>query len=205
MLLERKFIPERVYSRLAEELQLYYKGDPALLNSKIATVVGTRSPSKYAIDMTKKIVEKLGNRGYIISSGFALGVDSIAHRTAIDLGIKTIAVLSCGLNYNYPKANIDIRNKIDLLLTEYTYDQSPNKWHFIRRNRLLSAICDTLIVTECSIKSGTMITCKYAIEHGIDLWALPSDITREDKSGCNYLISQGAYCIHNLDIFEELI
>lgn len=187
---------------------LYYSGDINLVYHPIICIVGTRKPSHYGRAQTKRIVKVLAEEGYVILSGFANGIDQCAHQAAIDVGAKTIAILGAGIDVNYPAGAKDLRKQMEnkhLFLSEYPDKTPPKPWHFPKRNRLLSAFSESLIVIECTIKSGTMITAKYAIEQGKDLWVLPGNITSAMSAGPNYLIFQGANPIYDIELLRRRI
>ena len=187
---------------------LFYYGDISLLkHPQILSVVGTRHPTNYGKLICKKILnELLIDQDIVICSGLALGIDSISHEAAIENNKKTIAVLANGIDNYYLKNNIDIYNKIKkngLLISEYPTDTNVCKENFRVRNRLIATIGKIIFIPEAKIKSGTMITVKYALELGKDILCVPCDIDRRD-SITNYLIKQGAKLVDNyLDILDE--
>ena len=150
---------------------LFYKGDITLLNNELIAVVGSRNYSEYGKRCTIDIVEKL-SRGYVIVSGLAKGIDSIAHIHAE----KTIAVLGNGLNYYYPFENRSLYQKLQenqLVISEYPLNVKPRKYHFPFRNRIIAALCKSIIVTEASYKSGTMTTVNEGLTLNRDIYAIP--------------------------------
>ena len=184
---------------------LYYMGDTSLMWEKTVTIVGSRKPSARGIYQTRKIVEKLLARDIVVVSGFARGIDEAAHRAALELGGRTIAVLGTGLNNPYPRGRDWIRQETEkrgLLLTEYRGDVGPKPHHFPRRNRLLAALSPLVIVVEATIKSGTMITAKEAIKQGRDLWVVPGSPESPLSLGPNYLIFQGANPLYHYDLID---
>ncbi len=184
--------------------KLYYQGNINLLKKKMITIVGSRKCSDYGKHITKEIVKKYRGKDVAIVSGFANGIDSVAHLSSIENKVGTIAVIGCGLDVNYPK-NTYLRsimnNENSLILTEYDYGTLAKPYHFPMRNRILAALSECVIIVECKIKSGTMITAKYAIDIGKDVWVVPGRINDELSCGPNYLIFQGANPIYDLEIF----
>ncbi len=186
---------------------LFYYGDISLLNNfeKNVAVIGARHCSSYGADMTEKIVSSIA-KDVTIVSGLARGIDSIAHRSAIASGGKTIAVLGSGIDYCYPKENKalyeDIKNN-HLLLSEYPLMCEPNKDNFPFRNRIIAALSKVIVVTEAMYKSGTSTTVGWALELGKSVCCLPH--RAGENSLCNKLISEGAQLIETgKDILEEL-
>lgn len=207
MLLEEKRMPEKLLVIEPQVHSLYYDGDLKILDKPMVTIVGSRNPTRYGKQMTQLLVEKLIKHDIVIVSGFARGIDYEAHRWAIDAGGETLAVLGCGLDYPYPRHKeslLSSKEKI-LRLTEYGNGVSPRPEHFPRRNRILSALGDVVVVIECERKSGTMITAHHAIEQGKDLFCLPGDIRNIQAQGPNFLISQGAFPIISVEDVEKEI
>lgn len=185
---------------------LFYYGDLSLIDKKTIGVIGSRNYTKYGEVNTNNIIEGLVYKNYIIVSGLAKGIDSIAHKSALlNLG-KTIAVLGNGVDYFYPINNLDLQNKIKeegLLISEYPPSLSPKKENFPKRNRIIAAISDSLIVIEAKRNSGTMITVNEALNLGKDIMCIP---TRNDEnSGCNYLIKSGAFLIEDINDVLEIL
>lgn len=184
---------------------LFYYGDLTLINEKLVGVIGMRNPSNYGLKVTTHIVKKLVENDYVIVSGMARGVDGIAHRSAINFNGKTIAVLGSGIDFPYPKANIDIYKSIKdscLVISEYPGATKPTKDKFPIRNRLIAGLSSKLIVTEARLKSGTMITANFALDQGKDIYVVPNDYFNIND-GCNYLIQQGAFLLtKDSDLFE---
>lgn len=185
---------------------LYYQGDPHLIGQPSVTIVGTRHPSPYGLTVCKQLVEKLISHDIVIISGFALGIDICAHRTALAGNGKTIAILGSGLDVRYPLAHHELKYdilKTGLILSEYPAGMRPRPEHFPKRNRLLAALADEVIVIECRKQSGTMITTEYAIDLGKPVHAVPGRITSELAQGPNQLIQDGANPIIDVDLFVD--
>lgn len=144
---------------------LYYKGNIDLLDYDSIGVVGTRKPSKESVEWTKKEVAKLAQEKVIIS-GLALGIDKIAHQTAIDSNGFTIAILPSGFNNIYPlmhkKLVTDILKNDGLILTKYEPHKKANRYKFIQRDKLIAELSDELLVPQFKVKSGTMHTVRFA-------------------------------------------
>ena len=166
----------------------------------IIAVIGARENSLYGEKMTKKLVIDLVNNGYSIISGLAKGIDAIAHKTCLENDGNTIAVIGSGLNYIYPKENYYLYKEIGkngLIISEYPDFVKPIAFHYPSRNRIIAGICDSILVTEAKNKSGTMITVKYGLDCGKDIFAVPSEACLD--SGCNKLIKEGAQLVETID------
>lgn len=165
-------------------------------------VVGTRNPSPYGEAVTQKFVKDLVFKKVVIISGMARGIDSLAHKTAIENNGFTIAVLGCGLDIVYPPENRNLMQKINqsgLIISELIPGTPPIKSMFPARNRIISGLSDAVAIMEASKKSGTMITAGYAGEQGKDLFAVPGSIFSPNSSGTNQLIQDGACVLTNID------
>ena len=184
---------------------LYYYGDIKILNHypKLA-LIGTRKNSDYGRQMCEQLVKESAVYDCVIISGLAQGIDGIAHQNALKFKIPTIAILGSGIDYCYPKQNYLLYKEIKdkgLLISEYPNQVKPQRNYFLIRNRLIAALCDQIVVVESNYHSGTMNTITYALEYGKDIGCVPA--LANLKSGCNYLIKQGAKLIENAkDIFE---
>ena len=176
---------------------LFYEGDISLIsdkNNKVA-IVGSRKYSEYGEEVTKLFAKEL-SKDFVIISGLAMGVDAIAQRTAVESGGKTIGVLGNGLDKYYLKDNEDLFNeckKNHLVLTEYPDGVEPTPRAFPVRNRIIAGLCDTLLVTEGKVSSGTSITAMLMLQKNGNVCCIPTRIGEE--SICNRLISQGAFLV----------
>lgn len=186
---------------------LFYYGDLSLIknNDKFAAVIGTRNCSSYGVEMTEKIVSDIA-KDVVVVSGLARGIDSVAHRSAISSGGKTIAVLGSGIEYCYPKENKFLYDEIKnnhLILSEYPLMTEPNKENFPFRNRIISALSNVIVVVEASYKSGTSTTVGWALELGKQVCCVPHLAGK--GSLCNKLISEGAQLIESgKDVLMEI-
>lgn len=180
---------------------LFYYGDITLLNdaSKRVAVVGSRENSEYGATICDSVIKEISSR-YIIVSGLADGIDSLAHKAAIESGNKTIAILGTGIDRCYPINNKDIYDEIKtnhLLLSEYPGRCQGSKDTFPRRNRIISGISSGVVVVEAKMKSGTMITATHALEQGKEIACFPA--LAIENSGCNHLIKNGATLVENAE------
>ena len=180
---------------------LYVKGDLTILEAPLkVAVIGSRKATDYSMNALTFIVPPLVDRGAVVISGLAKGADTMAHESAIRYGGKTIAVLGHGLFHLYPYENRSLAKELaenHLLLTEYPPYMKPARWTFPMRNRIISGLSESIIITESEEKSGTMSTVDHALEHGKAIYAVPGPITSSLSLGPNKLIEQGAKPIWN--------
>lgn len=187
---------------------LFYYGDINLVAdaTKNVSIVGSRAYSEYGEIHTREIAGDLAERGYNIVSGLAKGIDTIAHKAAIDRGGKTIAVLGCGIDFCYPATNAKLYAKIKkdhLLLSEYPGNLEPMPYYFPHRNRIVAALSNTLVVTEAKYQSGSLTTALFALEGNSDVMCLP--YPAGELSECNRLIQNGACLVENADDVEKFM
>lgn len=182
-------------------LFIYYKGNKKLLNKYSISIVGSRKITEYHNIITKEIIFNLKNKNLVITSGLALGIDSLSHKYALDNNLKTIAVLPSSLNNVYPFRNSNLSNTIlnndGLLISEYPSNTKLETYHFPKRNRIIAGLSKKIIVISGTLKSGTLITAQVALDEGRDVYALPGNINNELNQGPNYLIQSGAEIINN--------
>ncbi len=189
---------------------LYIRGTPSLLksSSKRLAVVGSRTPTEYGVKVLHYLLPPLIEAGFIIVSGLAKGIDRFAHETAIQSGGQTIAVLGNGFDHTYPAENKKLSEYISmhhLLVSEYTPPESPQKWHFPARNRIISGLSVGTLIIEGKYKSGSLITAYSALEQGREVFAVPGQILHPNSEGPHRLIKEGAKLVaHPDDVLEEL-
>ena len=173
-------------------LKLYYKGNLDLLKEeRLIAVVGTRNPSSYGKLCCEYMVKKMTSANITIVSGFAKGIDSIAHKTSLLAGGKTIAVIASGLDIVYPASNLSLYREIEekgLILSEYEAGVKPFKSNFPQRNRIIAGLSKGTIVVESKDRGGSLITADLALEFNRDVYAVPGDVFSEYSKGCNNLI-----------------
>lgn len=177
------------------------------VKDRVVAIIGSRKPTSYGRGITLELAEKLASRGVVIVSGLALGIDSVAHQGALDVKGRTVGVLASGLDTITPTSNRNLAIKIlesnGGLLSEYEPGTPPLAFRFLERNRLVSGLADTVIVTEAGARSGTMNTVMHALAQGKDVYAIPGNITSSQSAGCNKLIEQGATPIVSIDDFVD--
>ncbi len=172
-------------------VMLFSKGICDLNTPPAVSVVGTRSITEYGKGMCAEIVKDLSDINPLIISGLAYGVDTIAHKAALDNGMKTAAVLGHGLDRIYPSLNRSLAEKISqsgLLITDFFSNTKPDRENFPRRNRIIAGLSDAVIVIEAAQKGGALITAYYANDYNRDVFAIPGKKTDIFSRGCNHLI-----------------
>ena len=194
-------IKDDVYPECLKEisnppLKLYYKGNLDLLKEeRLIAVVGTRNPSSYGKLCCEYMVKKMSRANITIVSGFAKGIDSIAHKTSLLTDGKTIAVIASGLDIVYPASNLSLYREIEekgLILSEYEAGVKPFKSNFPQRNRIIAGLSRGTIVVESKDRGGSLITADLALEFNRDVYAVPGDVFSEYSKGCNNLLIRDA-------------
>lgn len=187
---------------------LFGQGDISLLNHAQVALVGSRKASKNGLQMSYDFAYYLAEKGFVITSGLAEGIDSAAHHAALTVG-QTIAVMATGIEQTYPKINVHLRQKIlqhqSTVITEFLPFTPPLKNYFPRRNRIVSGLSLGVLVTEATLNSGSLITAKLAADQGKIIFAIPGPIHSELHQGCHHLIREGAILVdHPNQIIEDL-
>lgn len=183
--------------------RLYIIGTLPLVRIPTVAIVGTRRPTQYGKQVTFDLAYKLAQRGIVVVSGLAYGIDAAAHAGALEGGGRTIAIMAHGLDAVYPKGNRTLAEKIiayrGALISEYPENTPVMKHQFLARNRLVSAVADAVIVTEAGQRSGTLSTITHALEQGKEVFAVPGAITSPQSVGPNNLLKQGAHPVTSVD------
>ncbi len=201
--------PERLREIYDPPPVLWVRGETALLGLPGIAVVGTRHPSPYGAGMAQMLSRDLANRGVVIQSGMARGVDTEAHKGAIEAKGKTVAVWGTGIDVIYPKENKRLAESILMsggcIVTEFPTGTFPAPQNFPLRNRVLSGISVGVLVIEAAENSGTRITARCAMEQNRDVYAVPGNVTNKNAWGPNTLIKQGAKLTATWeDVWEDL-
>jgi DNA processing protein len=188
--------------------RLSQKPKPSLQQQIFFAIVGTRKPTSYGIQVARKFAYELAKEGFVIVSGMAMGIDTIAHQASLDAGGKTIAVLGCGVNVIYPSSNFHLYQNIiksgGAVISEFPPNQTVLKGLFISRNRIISGLSRGVLIAEGGEHSGALITARYAGIQGKDVFAVPSPINSEMAPAPNLLIKQGAKMVTTVeDIYNE--
>lgn len=201
--LEKKDFPEKLKNIKNPPKKLYMIGNTNLLWEECFGIVGTRKITEYGIDNCENFTREFVFRKIPIVSGMAIGTDSIAHKTTLEYGGKTIAVLGSGFGNIFPKENIDMFEKIiengGLVVTEFEYEMKPLKENFPKRNRIVTALSEGILVIEAGYRSGSSITAKNAFEQGKLVFALPGKLDSSVGVGVNNLIKNGAILTTNIE------
>ena len=177
---------------------LYYYGNLPENRVKTVAIVGARRNTRYGEEVAYKLAFELARQGVIVISGLAFGIDSVAHRGALDGGGVTIGVLGTEIERIYPREHEKLALRMieqgGAVMSEYREGDKiyPNKGSFLMRNRIISGLADVVVVVEAAEKSGSLNTAMHALEQNKELLAVPGDINRPLSAGCNALIKQGA-------------
>ena len=190
--------------------KLFIRGKLPAKRVKTVAIVGTRKPSAYGREIATKIASECAKNGIVVVSGLALGIDSIAHRAAIDSGGKTIAILANGVDKIYPRSHEDLGQRIlqtnGAILSEYPNNTPARPWQFLARNRIVSGLADAVVIIEAASRSGTLSTANHALDQGKEIFAVPGNITSPLSAGCNQLIKNGANPLTSVeDLLDFLI
>ncbi|WP_291115162.1 DNA-processing protein DprA [Flavobacterium sp. UBA6135] len=183
--------PNRLKHCIDGPVLLFSTGTINYENKKILSVVGTRQITSYGTDFCKQLIEDLAPLDPIIVSGFAYGVDIVAHQAAIDNNLQTIGVLAHGMNQIYPQSHKKYVLKMEQnggFLTEFWSTSNPDKENFVRRNRIVAGMSEATIVIESANRGGSLITATLASDYNRDVFALPGRNTDKYSVGCNNLI-----------------
>lgn len=194
--------PERLKNIYDPPILIYYLGEFDQRDYDAIAVVGTRTPSSYGKSITDYLVKGLVEQRITIVSGFARGIDTIAHNAAAQAGGRTIAVLGNGIDRVYPPENRDLKNLIlqnGIYCTEFPIGTKPDAVNFPRRNRIISGLSIGVIVIEAGEKSGAILTAYYAIDQNRDVFAVPGRIGDKKSVGANRLIQKGAKLVLDVD------
>lgn len=183
--------PRRLTHCTDAPLLLYYRGNADLNAPRMVSIVGTRNATDYGKDICAGFIKDLLPYGATVISGLAYGIDSLAHRHALNHGLPTVGVLGHGLDRIYPAAHREMAAKMldsGGLLTEFPSGTKPDKQNFPMRNRIIAGLADVTIVVEAAIKGGALITAELANSYNRDVCAFPGNTDREFSAGTNYLI-----------------
>jgi len=197
------FIEENEYPKLLKEIgkdapkQLYYKGQwQEDIFQNCLAVVGSRHLTSYGRQVTERLVTEIAAAGVTIVSGFMYGGDAAAHKAAVRVGGRTIAVMPCGIERIHPEYQqdlyVEILNNKGLIISEYEGDAMPVNWMYPRRNRIVAGLSKATLVVEAGLKSGTLITTNFAKKFGRKIFAVPGPITSEVSLGTAQLLKEGA-------------
>jgi DNA processing protein len=171
-------------------------------------VVGTRNPSASGAETAWRFAHDLAQAGLTIVSGLALGIDAQAHRGCMAAEGKTVAVMGTGMNVIYPRRHQILAEQIaekGLVLSEFPLNSPPIAQHFPQRNRIISGLSSAVLVIEAALRSGSLITARYAMEQNRDVFAIPGSIYHTQAKGCHRLLQQGACLVTSVqDVYDEM-
>ncbi|MBT3349880.1 MAG: DNA-protecting protein DprA [Nitrospinaceae bacterium] len=194
--------PDSLQNIYAPPGALFVKGRIEPRDTLAVAIVGMRTPSPYGKRMARELSGALAERGITVVSGLARGIDKEAHEAALEVGGRTIAILGCGLNINYPAGHTDLRRDIaksGAVITELTRDAAPRPENFPRRNRLISGLSLATVVVEAAQRSGALLTARLAMEQGRELMAVPGPVDSGRSSGCHRILKEGAHLVETAD------
>jgi len=211
----RSLLPEE-YPELLKEItdppkQLRYEGELPRAGNKLLAVVGSRKYSTYGREVCESLISGLSDLPITIVSGLALGIDSIAHRAALRVGLQTIAIPGSGLDRKvlHPHSHVGLAEEIlengGGLMSEYDDLMPAGVWAFPRRNRIMAGMCHATIIIEAERKSGTLITSRLATEYNRDVGAVPGPVDSPTSDGPHMLIRLGAALIRDANDVRELL
>lgn len=201
--------PKRLRETYHPPKKLYVRGNADILNEPQIAIVGSRHPTPIGLENAKQFAYLLSKAGLIITSGLAMGIDGAAHQGAIEAQCPTIAILANGLDFIYPKRHETMANTIiksgGALLSEWPPGTPARAPHFPQRNRIISGMSIGTLVVEATLRSGSLITARLAMEQNRDVFAIPGSIHSPQSEGCHSLINQGAKLVSDANaILEEI-
>jgi len=196
-----------IYPRRLREIYdappvLYYAGDPSLLATEMMAVVGARRCTPYGRHVAEEIGYRLAGSGYTVVSGMAYGIDGYSHQGALKAHGKTIAVLANGVDICYPQEHYALWEQIrhhGLLISEYPPGTEPRSGFFPLRNRIISGLCQGVVIVEAAAQSGSLITADQALEQGRDVYCVPGQIYSSMSCGVHRLVQQGAILLSSME------
>jgi DNA processing protein len=192
----------------APPIVLYVEGELTEADGSSIAIVGSRASSPYGRDVAKVLATDLAAAGMTIVSGLARGIDGVAHDAALTTGGRTIAVLAGGLDWIYPSEHKALARRVTengALISEHPPGTRPQPYNFPLRNRIMAGISLGVVIVEAKVKSGTLITAKYAVHYNRDVFAVPGSVLSHASDGCHQLIKEGACLVRDAgDILAEL-
>ncbi len=200
-------LPDSLHEGTTAPAVLFARGDLGLLQRPMVAMVGSRHATPAAEQTAEAFARELAQRGIVVISGLAAGIDAAAHRGALAATGATIAVLGTGIDRVYPAHNRELAHQVaatGLLLSEFALGTPPNAVNFPRRNRIIAALAEATLVVEATLESGSLITAQLAAEMGREVMAVPGSIHNPHSKGCHLLIKQGAKLVECIeDILQE--
>jgi DNA processing protein len=190
--------PRLLRNCIDSPVMVYFKGSIPLNDRRTIGIVGTRKATDYGREVCKRLVTDLSGLGITVISGLAYGIDSCAHRAALDCGVPTIGVLGHGLDRVYPPMNTSLAGRMTAnggLLTDFISGTNPDRENFPKRNRIIAGMCDALVVVEAAAKGGALITADIANSYNRDVFAVPGRIGDLFSEGTNFLVMSNKACL----------
>ncbi len=183
-------------------LLLYLWGNPKVLQEPSIGIVGSRNPTHSGAENAYYFAYELSKRGFCITSGMAIGIDGQSHRGALEADGKTIAVLGSGLQHIYPYKHRELAELIAIngaIISEFSLETPPNAIHFPKRNRIISGISMGTLIVEATLRSGSLITARLAMEQNREVFAIPGSIHAPQSKGCHAILKDGATLAEDVD------
>lgn len=194
--------PSQLREVHAAPLVLFVQGNSEILTKPQLGIVGSRNPTLMGSENAEHFAFSLSEKGLVVTSGMALGIDASAHRGALKNNGETIAVLGTGLNNIYPRSNRMLSEQIvekGAIVSEFPPDEKAKPKNFPRRNRIISGLSLGILVIEAALKSGSLITARFALEQGREIFAMPGSIHNPLVKGCHQLLKEGAKLVECMD------
>ena len=205
---EDPIYPERLRQAYGSPFLLYVRGELRPQDDMAVAVVGTRRATSYGRQATERVVHDLALGGVTVVSGLARGIDTCAHRAALEAGGRTLAVLGCGVDVSYPPENARLAREIaerGAIISEYPLGTQPEAANFPARNRIISGLARGTLVVEAGQTSGALITARFALDQNREVFAVPGSIFSPASEGTNRLLQQGAKAVLGArDVLDEL-
>ncbi|HHY52855.1 MAG TPA: DNA-protecting protein DprA [Clostridiales bacterium] len=200
--------PPLLHGIFSKPAVLYVKGElDCLRDTLVIAMVGTRTFTEYGRDVARMLAGELARCGAVVVSGLAKGIDTFCHQAAVQAGGKSIGILGCGIDVDYPKGSAPVKRALaenGAVVSEFPLGTEPAQWNFPLRNRLISGMSHGVVVVEADLKSGSMITAAHAVDQNRELFAVPGSIFKMGAEGCHHLIRDGAKLTQSVqDILEE--
>ena len=204
---EDECFPDWLASLPDSPLWLFARGE--VLSEPGVAIVGSRRATRYGMDVAHTLGARVAEAGWVVVSGLARGIDTAAHRGALDANGLTLAVLGSGIDVWYPRQNRSLGEELvacnGAVISEFPPGTAPEPWRFPARNRIISGLAGVVIVVEAAAKSGALITARCALDHDRLVMAVPGDLSRETSVGANLLIRDGAHPLTEMDaVIEEI-
>jgi len=200
--------PSRLLEIYDPPALLFVRGEFKEEDSRAVAIVGTRSPTRYGLEMTERIASDLARSGITLVSGLARGIDTACHVAALQGGGRTIGVLGCGIDVPYPRENKSLVEDIigsGAVVTEFRPGTPPLATNFFRRNRIVSGLSRGVVVVEATRKSGSLITANHALDQNREVFAVPGNVMNLRSRGPHHLLKQGAALTESAEDIMEVL